>query len=350
MWPTVGAKELAVTALEPAGNFPAAQTGGSGDVIRQMVAAWLLAQESQHTKIAYARDLMSTAPRMKVPGWLHWCAERELDPLTVRRAHVDAYKHVLQQADYSPNSIARRLAVVSSWYDYLLDEEVIDHNPAKAVKRPRINQSISPAVGLSEDELDLLLDAAEADGKRSAALIAVLFYAGLRVGSVVNANVGDLGWNEGERTISLTVKGGSIETRYIEDIAAEALDAYLAERGRPAKSEPLFLNVSGFRIDQAYAWRLIRSLARRSGIKSWDRLGPHSLRHTMATHAFDHGVPLVDVQDALGHRDPKTTRRYDRARNRRDKRPGRVLAERRRQKVAESLRDAEPLPQEASET
>jgi integrase/recombinase XerD len=338
----VGAKELAVTALEPTGNFLATQADDSADVIRQMVAAWLLAQDSQHTKVAYARDLMSTAPRMKVPGWLPWCAEHELDPLTVRRAHVDAYKHTLQQASYSPNSIARRLAVISSWYDYLLDEEVIDHNPAKAVKRPKIDQSVSPAVGLSEDELDLLLDAAEADGKRSAALIAVLFYAGLRVGSVVNANVGDLGWNEGERTIALTVKGGSIESRYIEDIAAEALDAYLAERGKPAKDEPLFANVYGRRIDQAYAWRLIRQLAKTAGIKSWDRLGPHSLRHTMATHALDEGVPLVDVQDALGHRDPKTTRRYDRARNRRDKRPGLVLAARRRQKLAE--RDPEPLP------
>lgn len=331
-----------MTDLEPVNSPSLARPSGADDTVRQMVAAWLLSQRSDHTKVAYARDLMSTAPRMKVPGWLPWCAERDLNPLTVRRAHVDAYKHALQQARYSPNSISRRLAVVSSWYQYLTDEEVIDHNPGKAVKRPSIDQSVSNAVGLSEAELNQLLDAAEADCKRSAALIAVLFYAGLRVGSVVAANVGDLGWNEGERTIGLTVKGGSTTHRHIESIAAEALDAYLAERGKPAKDEPLFLNVSGFRIDQAYAWRLIRRLARAAGIKSWERLGPHSLRHTMATHALDEGVPLVDVQDALGHRDPKTTRRYDRARDRRDKRPGLVLAARRRKTLAE--RDVEALP------
>jgi len=337
-----------MTALEPTVAPLPARSNDAEDTIRQMVAAWLLAQGSEHTKVAYARDLMSTAPRMKVPGWLPWCAERDLDPLKVRRAHVDAYKHALQQVSYSPASISRRLAVVSSWYQYLTDEEVIETNPAKAVKRPKIDQSVSNAVGLSEAELNQLLDAAEADCKRSAALIAVLFYAGLRVGSVVAANIGDLGWNEGERTIALTMKGGSITHRHIEEIAAEALDAYLAERGKPAKDEPLFLNVSGFRIDQAYAWRLIRHLARTAGIKSWERLGPHSLRHTMATHALDEGVPLVDVQDALGHRDPKTTRRYDRARNRRDKRPGLVLAARRRKTLAD--REAEPLHQEASET
>jgi integrase/recombinase XerD len=336
-----------MTAIELAGNLPAHPAEQGGDAIRQMVAAWLLAQESQHTKTAYARDLVSTAPRMKVPGWLPWCTERELNPLAVRRAHVDAYKHALQQAGYSPNSIARRLAVVSSWYQYLTDEEIIEHNPAKAVKRPKIDQSVSNAVGLSEDELNKLLDAANADGKRSAALIAILFFGGLRVGSVVDANVGDLGWNEGERTIRLTVKGGSVTHKYLEDIVTEALDAYLDERGRPGKDEPLFVNVYGRRIDHAYAWRLIRGLAKSAGIKSWERLGPHSLRHTMATHALDEGVPLVEVQDALGHRDPKTTRRYDRARQRRDKRPGRVLAERRRRKL-EASRDAEP-PREASE-
>jgi len=320
--------------IEPASNNGSALSTERADTVRQLVAAWLLAQDSEHTKIAYARDLMSTAPRMKVTGWLPWCAERDIDPLTVRRAPIDAYKLALQQAAYSSASISRRLAVVSSWYQYLADQEIIDHNPARAVKRPKIDQSVSNAVGLSEKELNLLLDAANADGTRSAALIAILFFAGLRIGSVVDANVADLGWNEGERTIRLTVKGGHRQFRHLEGLVDEAISAYLAERGDIEKGDPLFANAYGRRIDNAYAWRLIRRLAKAAGIKSWDRLGPHSLRHTMATHALDEGVALVDVQDALGHRDPKTTRRYDLARQRRDKRPGLVLAERRRKKLA----------------
>jgi integrase/recombinase XerD len=322
-----------VTEVEPYTTPLPAQPGEPSDLIPQLLRAWLLAQESDHTKTAYRRDVAGNAPSMKVPGWLVWCAENGQDPLVVRRAHVDAYKNALRQASYSPASVSRRLAAISSFYQYATDEEIIEHNPAKAVKRPKIDNSVSHAVGLSEKELDKLLDAASADGARSEALLTLLFFAGLRVGSVVNADVGDLGWNEGERTIKLTVKGGATTFKYLEDIVAEAIGTYLAERGKPADHEPLFLNVSGYRIDQAYAWRLIRRLARQAGIKSWEKLGPHSLRHTMATHALDEGVPLADVQDALGHKDPKTTRRYDRARQLRDKRPGRVLAERRRRKL-----------------
>src|SRR4051812_39801277 len=100
--------------LEPVRSPEVAQKSEANDAVRQMVAAWLLAQDSEHTKVAYARDLMSPAPRMKVPGWPPWCAERELAPLTVRRAHVDPYKPALQQVGYPPASISRRLAVVSS--------------------------------------------------------------------------------------------------------------------------------------------------------------------------------------------------------------------------------------------
>lgn len=335
-----------MTAVEPYGTPLPAEYNEQTDLIRQLVHAWLLAQESDHTKTAYRRDIAGNAPTMKVRGWLVWCAEQGIEPLAARRVHVDAYKQALRQAAYSPASISRRLAVVSSFYQYATDEEIIEHNPAKAVKRPKIDNSVSPAVGLSEGELDKLLDAATADGPRSAALMSTLYFGGLRVGSIVNADVGDLGWNEGERTIRLTEKGGEVKQKYLEDLVTEALDAYLGERGKPAKDEPLFLNNFGERIDQAYAWRLIRSLARGAGIKSWDRLGPHSLRHTMITHALDEGVPLAEVQDAVGHRDPKTTRRYDRARTLRDKRPGRVLAERRRKKLAERWPSPESLPDE----
>lgn len=332
------------TALEPVTAPLPAVPDETSDVVPQLLRAWLYAQDSDHTTAAYRRDVAGNAPSMKVPGWLVWCAENGQDPLVVRRAHVDAYKHALRQAAYSPASIARRLSAISSFYQYATDEEIIEHNPAKAVKRPKIDNTVSQAVGLSEEELNSLLDVAAADGARSAALLAVLFFAGLRVGSVVNANVGDLGWNEGERTLKLTVKGGTPTFKYLEGIVSDAVDAYLNERGKPADDEPLFLNVSGMRIDQSYAWRLIRSLARQAGIKSWEKLGPHSLRHTMATHSLDLGVPLADVQDALGHRDPKTTRRYDRARELRDKRPGRALAERRRKKLSEE--SAERLPRD----
>jgi integrase/recombinase XerD len=340
-----------MTEVEPYATPLPAERDEQADLIRQLVHAWLLAQDSDHTKTAYRRDIAGDAPTMKVPGWLVWCDEQALEPLHVRRVHIDAYKDALRQANYSPATISRRIAVISSFYQYAADEEIIEANHAKAVKRPKIDSNVSPAVGLTEDELDLLLEAAASDSKRSAAIINTLYFSGLRVGSLIGADVGDLGWNEGERTLKLRVKGGSDDYFTLEGPAADAIDVYLAERGSPARDEPLILSNRGERIDQAYAWRLIRSLARGAGIKSWDKLGPHSLRHTMATHALDANVPLADVQDALRHRDPKTTRRYDLARLRRNKRAGKALVEQRRKRIekrrtSSEPSQAEPLPHE----
>jgi integrase/recombinase XerD len=313
------------------------------DDVEALIDAWVNAQESPHTRTAYRRDVSAAPDRMKVPGWVPWCERQSIDPLAARRRDVDSYKQALKQAAYSPTSIARRLAAVSSWYDYLLDERAVDDNPAKSVKRPRIDRNVSNAVGLSEDELNRLFNVAAADGPRSEALVSVLFFGGgLRVGSVCNANVGDLGWNEGVRTIKLTVKGGEIVREPLDEMAAEALDAYLAERGQAAKKDPLFVRTNGERLDSAFIWREVRRLAKAAGVLSWDQLSPHSLRHTFATHALDEGASLVDLQDQMGHRSMDTTRRYDRARGKRERQPSRLLADRRRRYLAEQNGDPSP--------
>jgi site-specific recombinase XerD len=305
------------------------------DNVETLIDAWISAQESPHTRTAYRRDVAAAPDRMKVPGWVPWCESRDIDPLTARRRDIDAYKQVLKQAAYSPTSVARRLAAVSSWYDYLLDEEIIDVNPAKSVKRPRIDRNVSNAVGFSEDELNRLFDVAAADGARSTALVSALFFGGgLRVGSVCSANVGDLGWNEGGRTIKLTVKGGEVVREPLDEMVVGPLDAYLKERGKAAKTDPLFARTNGERLDNSFVTREIRRLSKAAGIPSWDQVSPHSLRHTFITHALDEGASLVDLQDQMRHKSLDTTRRYDRARDKRDRKPTRLLADRRREYLA----------------
>jgi site-specific recombinase XerD len=88
----------------------------------------------------------------------------------------------------------------------------------------------------------------------------------------------------------------------------------------------LFVTASGARIDRHAVFRLVRRLAREAGIASWERLSPHSLRHAFATAARGEGVPLEDVQDAMGHADPRTTRRYDRDRHNLDRDPAYMIA------------------------
>ena len=103
------------------------------------------------------------------------------------------------------------------------------------------------------------------------------------------------------------------------------LDAYLAVRS-PSAPGPLFVTSRGRRVDRHAVFRLVRRLARKAGVPAWARLSPHSLRHAFATTARDVGVPLEDVQDAMGHADPRTTRRYDRDRHRLDRDPAYAIA------------------------
>ena len=103
---------------------------------------------------------------------------------------------------------------------------------------------------------------------------------------------------------------------------AAALDAYLAERARRGGlsdtrqlAGPLLATASGGRLRQGHLWELVRRLARDAGIQAWDQLSPHCLRHSAITFALDAGATLRDVQDYAGHKDPRTTRRYDHARD-----------------------------------
>jgi site-specific recombinase XerD len=161
---------------------------------------------------------------------------------------------------------------------------------------------------------------------------------------VLGAIIGDAGWDQGERALRLTVKGGNDRRFVIEPIAAEALDVYLATRGEPGPREPLITTATGTILTRQSAWRLMRRLARQAGIKSWAQLNPHSLRHTHATHARDEGVTLDVLQETLGHKDPRTTLRYDRARSRRSYRSGKVLSERRAKFEAERAAEGSTKP------
>jgi integrase/recombinase XerD len=205
----------------------------------------------------------------------------------------------------APASVARRLSCLSSFYGYGVEVDVLEDNPVANVKRPRVPNA-SMSVGLARDELEALLDAAEADGPRSEALIALLAYNGLRIDEALSRDVEHLGHQLGHRVLRIPRKGGRDALEPLSPPVERALDAYLAGR----TTGPLFLDDHGRRMYEAQAWRLVRRLARKAGIKSAGQLSPHSLRHTYATSLDHAGVPLQDIQDAMGHADPRTTRRY----------------------------------------
>ncbi len=296
------------------------QNGGTVAALgaaEQVTEAWLANRRlSAHTRAAYRRD---------VAAWLAWCAAREVDPLRASFLDVNAYARGLE-ASLAPASVARKLSGLSSWYDFLLKVRAVEVNPVAGADRPYVSRDHSATVGLTPGEVDALLAAAEAESgpaaARHRAVLVMLADLGLRVGELVSLDVADVGWERGHRSVRFVGKGGRPRRRVLTPAAAAALDVYLDGR----TEGPLFMTVSGGRIDRHAVFRLVRRLARDAGIASWERLSPHSLRHAFATAARGEGVPLEDVQDAMGHADPRTTRRYDRDRHNLDRDPAYTIA------------------------
>ena len=286
---------------------------------RRVTAGWLAGRGSDRTREAYAREL---------PRWIDWCAAQGLDPLTVRLVDLDGYRWHIEHPTGenanppSPASVARHLSTISSWYHYLfVCNGVLNHNPAEAMQRPKVDRDTSQTIGMSRTEgLRFRAELAN-ESPRDRALLSMAVTVGLRVAEMVNADVGSYGHNAGYRTITVIRKGGKRYSRTVPPGVVADLDEYLQQRATEdgvrvdELAGPLFATSTGHRMDRWAVKKIIQRVARRAEIPSADRLTPHSLRHTFATLYLDAGGSLRDLQ-ALdwGHADTRTTRRYDRAR------------------------------------
>ena len=319
-----------------------------------------MTKRSPHTRFNYGLDLGVRVPRPgpepehhdrqtrrpgggKSPDWLTYCQMLGVDPLGgVLEEHVALWARGMETAGLSATTVARRLAAVSSWYRWMIRNGHVTGNPAANLPRPHVDPDTSMTPGLTKEQALAMLEAADKatgpQAPRNAAIMAVYLYTGIRVSELIGADVADLGVDRGHRILRVTRKGGRRKPVVLPPPAATRVDAYLAiradvervpaVRGDTGRSRPLIVTASGRRVRPADLWALIRRLGKAAGLppELVDKLCNHAVRHTFATLALDSGVPLRDLQDAMDHDDPRTTRRYDRSRGRLDRSPGYALA------------------------
>lgn len=277
--------------------------------LESLAGAWLAGYRSQATRSAYRQDIRA---------WFAFCEAHGLDPLEVRRSHVELFARRLEHEGRSIATVARRLTGVACWYTWLVDEGYLTANPTARVHRPKPSTE-STRAWLGRLELADWLNSAEAIGGYDYGLACLLAINALRVGEACRADISDLSNDRHHRTLQIVGKGAKPAVKPLTPRSAHAVDAAIEDR----QDGPLLLSRGQTRMTREVAGRAVRRIARRAGISK--ALTPHSLRHSAITAALNAGVDLRDVQQYARHADPATIIRYDRARLTLDRHPAYVV-------------------------
>ncbi|MGH9770527.1 MAG: tyrosine-type recombinase/integrase [Candidatus Acidiferrales bacterium] len=276
---------------------------------------WLAKQKSARTRRAYRLDV---AHFMKTLG----IAGRDELRQTDHKAVIAWERYMREVEGVAASTIRRRLAALSSLYKHLVRHGHAAKNPVSEVERPAINRDEGSTLAFSKAQARKLLDAPPEDtvaGLRDRAILSVGLQVGLRRAEIAALKVGDLHQNRGYDSLRVMRKGGCRDALAINPQTAARLRAYLDAAGHAGDIDgPLFrpLRHNGKRnegrrhMDPDAVDRLVRKYAGGLGL---DRgYSAHSMRATFITTALENGAQLEDVQKAAGHRDPGTTKLYDR--------------------------------------
>ena len=279
-------------------------------------ATWLAVERGlrPNTLLAYARDLADYAAFLRARG-IH--DPRDVDEACVRafvgeRAMVRA----AEDRPAAPASVARALVSVRSFHRFCVDEGHASDDPTDDVRAPRVPAGIPKA--LTEAEVEALLAAVPGDEPRALrdrAILETLYATGIRITELVALDRADLDLAAG--LVRVFGKGAKERIVPMGRAADRALRDYLG-RGRPElvgsgararrAGDAVFLNVRGSRLTRQGCWGIVRDAGGRAGLG--DRVHPHVLRHSCATHLVDHGADIRVVQEVLGHASVSTTQVY----------------------------------------
>jgi integrase/recombinase XerD len=239
-------------------------------------------------------------------------------PASATIEELERYLAELRAAGLAATTIARRAAAMRTFFRHLVLVGVRDENPAAELAAPRRARRLPRT--LSPGEVERLIEAANGTAPRDlrdAALVELLYGAGLRVSEAVGLERS--GVDLDGRLVRPVGKGDKERVVPIGRRAAEALLRYLG-RGRPfldRRHRPeLFLNAQGGALTRAGAFLILRRLADKAGLDP-ERVHPHLLRHSFATHLLEGGADLRSVQEMLGHADLATTELYTHVSDRR---------------------------------
>lgn len=269
---------------------------------RFLDATWAERGLSDNSLQSYRHDLHQLHGRLTNRAVTFDTASRE-DLLAVLAAEIQSGK--------SPRTVSRYLSTWRQYYRWLLREAVIDSDPVALIESPRTGRSLPKA--LTETQVEALLRAPDTDsplGKRDRAMLELMYATGLRVTELVQLELANLNLNQG--VIRVLGKGQKERLIPFGDEAHDSLKLYLVD-GRPVllkgvQTDSVFVTTRKSGMTRQAFWYMLRRYATQCDISQ--KLSPHMLRHSFATHLLNHGADLRVVQLLLGHSDLSTTQIY----------------------------------------
>lgn len=222
----------------------------------------------------------------------------------------DIEKYIQTLSDLAPTTVSHNISSLKTFYSYFLKQGRISNNPTDGIKSPKLG--IHLPTYLTIDEVNKLLDieVTDAFSSRNKAILELMYATGLRISEVISLEFKNIDYDE--CIIRVMGKGSKERIVPVNDYAIkylkEYIDNYRPELVKNEINNYIFLNNHGRMLTRQGIFKMIKNYAALKNIKK--TIGPHTLRHTFATHLLENGADLRVIQELLGHSDISTTQIY----------------------------------------
>ena len=259
---------------------------------------------SANTISSYSLDLQKL---------IDFLEEHELDekPVEIQKETIQRFVFELPKV-VNARSQARIISGLRGFFNYLIFEDYRPDNPMDLIESPKIGRKLPDTLSTEEiDRLIAAIDLSKPEGQRNKAILETLYGCGLRVSELVGLQLSDLYFDEG--FIKVTGKGNKQRFVPVGDTTQKYINIYRNEirahqTPKAGHENILFLNRRGKQLTRAMIYTIIKRLAEKIGLKK--NIGPHTFRHSFATHLLENGADLRAIQQMLGHESITTTEVY----------------------------------------
>ena len=249
-------------------------------------------------------ELTIKSYQLDLTDFFGYIESKKINYLTITNHDVRGYLKYLDSCNLKNSTISRRISTLRTFYNYLVDENIVENNVFHNVKNPKLEKKLPNYLNYNEmEELLGSIDISTTEGLKKRLLIEMFYSTGCRVSEMINVKISDIDFTN--KTIRIMGKGSKERIVYFGDYASKYLDNYLS---KVKCDKYLFTNKKGEKLTTNEVERIVKDIMKHISIKT--HVTPHTLRHTFATHLLNNGADIKTVQELLGHANLSTTGIY----------------------------------------